>query len=504
MENDEQAARLRRRFVRGGLWAFALRGSSQLLTMVRLVILARLLAPADFGMVGIALLIIAILEAFSQTGLAPALIQRRGGIAEHLDTAWTVSLVRGLVLFTILYLTAPHSALFFKIPEASLVIRLIGLSLLFNGLSNIGIVHFHRELDFKRQFIHQLCGTITDFLVAVTVALLYRNVWALVAGVLAGDLVRLVVSYLIHPYRPKLRLHLARLRELLGFGKWISGSTVLAFIGSTVDSLAVGRLLGPAALGHYRVAFQISSVPFSEVAQVVGRTAFPAYAKVQDNGALLRRFYLKIMKLTGMVYLPAAACVVLFAHEFTAAILGDQWLPMVPALRILAVMGLFKSVIAGGGPLFVGSGRPHYEFRIQLARCAFMVLLIYPATLRWGLEGAACCAAASLALPLLLWWRYSTRLTGIAWTRFPRIYIPAVCATVSLTAAVYGSFALVLPSRHALIPAVLAILLALALGVTAYLATIALWQRFDRSFGILDDVKYVFGAVKGGEVADKP
>ena len=211
------ASSLGKKVVRGGIWVFTLRGTQRLFSFVRLIILARILAPSDFGLMGIALLTMAALNTFSQTGFQTALIQKKEDIKSYLDAAWTVTIIRGIILFLILYFIAPYAATFFKSPKALSIIKVIGFSFLIQAFTNIGVVYFQKELEFNKQFIYQFTGTIADFVVAVSAAVILRNVWALVYGLLAGNAARLIVSYLIHPYRPHLSFDFGKAKELFGF-----------------------------------------------------------------------------------------------------------------------------------------------------------------------------------------------------------------------------------------------------------------------------------------------
>ena len=212
---------LSRKVIRGGSWIFLLRMAQQLIHLVKIVILARVLSPHDFGLMGIAILTIAALETFSQTGFQQTLIQKKDDIKAYLDTTWTALLIRGVVLFFILYTVASYAAVFFGSAEGMWIIRATGFSLLIESFSNIGVVYFQKELKFNKQFIYQLSETLTDFIVAVFCALTLRNVWALVLGFLGGRFIRCIVSYAIHPHRPKLNFHLKKVKGLFGFGKWV-------------------------------------------------------------------------------------------------------------------------------------------------------------------------------------------------------------------------------------------------------------------------------------------
>jgi O-antigen/teichoic acid export membrane protein len=287
----EPGLSLSQRAVRGGIWVFSLRIVQLLFNLGRLIILARILAPHDFGLMGIALLTMATLETFSQTGFQAALIQKKEDIRSHLDAAWTVLILRGFILFTILYLVAPYAAVFFNAPEAKPIIQVIAFSILLQAFTNIGVIYFQKELEFNKEFKYQFAGTLTDFIVAVSAVLILRNVWALVFGLLAGNAARCFVSYLIHPYRPHLSFDLGKAKELFGFGKWILGSSILFFLIMQGDDIFVGKFLGATMLGFYQLAYRISNMPATEITHVISQVTFPAYSKLQDNIPKLREAY---------------------------------------------------------------------------------------------------------------------------------------------------------------------------------------------------------------------
>jgi len=216
--------RLSQRVVHAGFWAFALRITDRLFGLARTIVLARVLSPNDFGLFGISLLALSALNTFSQTGFQAALVQKKGNIKPYLDTAWTVQVIRGFVLAGILFGIAPYVASFFGEPMAAPLLRVLGLSAVFQGLTNIGVVYFQKELEFHKRFIYMFSGTLADLGVAIPAALILRNAWALVFGLLAGNLVRMTVSYFIHPYRPRVWLDGPKVKELYTFGKWILGS----------------------------------------------------------------------------------------------------------------------------------------------------------------------------------------------------------------------------------------------------------------------------------------
>ncbi len=380
---------LKQKAIRGGFWVFVARIVSRAFSFLRLIILVRLLAPEDFGLMGIALLSLATLETFSETGFNQALIQKQKVGKRDLDTAWTISLIRGCVLFLILFLAAPFLAIFFNSPQSGLVVRLIAFGLLFNGLINSGIVFFQKEIDFKKQFFYQLSGDLTDFIVAVSLALLWRNVWALVLGFLAGTLVRMAFSYFIHPYRPRWRWDFQKTKMLFQFGKWIFLANLIIFFLTQGDDAFVGKFLGVAALGFYQVAYRFSNLPATEITHVVSRVTFPTYSKLQKDLSQLREAYLNTLSLVSFIALPLAIGLFVLAPEVVKILLGDKWLPIVPVLRILSLFGIIRAITGVGGSVILAVGKPQLIAYVTSIQLAMMIGLIYPFSMRWNIAGVS-------------------------------------------------------------------------------------------------------------------
>lgn len=396
---------LYQRAVSGGFWVFSLRIVQQLFSLIRLVVLARILAPSDFGLMGIALLTMMTLETFSQPGFHAALIQKKKDIEPYLDITWTVLILRGFILFAILYLLAPYAAIFFNVPEAKPIIQVIGFTILLQAFTNIGVIYFQKELEFNKLFIYQLSGTLADFVVAVSAAFILKSVWALVFGLLAAAIVRFVVSYFIHPYRPRLSFDLGKAKELFGFGKWVMGSSILIFLLTSGDDIFVGKLLGVTLLGYYQMAYRISNMPATEISHVISQVTFPVYSKLQDDVPKLREAYLKVLQVTAFLSFPIAGLIFVLAPDFTMIFLGEKWMPMVPAMQALTIFGVTRSINATLGSVFLGLNRPYVNTRGSAIQLAIFVAIIYPLTSEWGILGAS----VAVIIPNVFWMLYIGR-----------------------------------------------------------------------------------------------
>jgi lipopolysaccharide exporter len=464
---------LSRRAIRSGFWVLAVRVGDQLLRLARTVFLARLLAPEDFGLFGIALLSLSILDVFSQTGFQAALIQRKDDIGPYLDTSWTIQAIRGAALALVLFGIAPYVAEFFATPAAAALVRVLGLSAALQGLVNIAVVYFQKELQFHKQFIYQLSGTLVDLIVSVAVALVLRNAWALMFGLLAGTLTRTLVSYLIHPFRPRPALAPTRARELYAFGKWILVNSILFFAATQGDRVFVGKVLGATALGLYGLASQISNMPTTEITNVVSQVAFPAYSKLQDDLKRMRRAYLKVLQVTVLGAAPLGGWLFILAGDLTRLFLGDAWMPMVPAVRVLALAGLVRAVLATPGPMFKGLGRPELQTKGQAMRLCILAVSICPFALLWGLVGVAASLLVSNFLSAVWFSWKAVAISGSGIERFGRAIMPALAGAVVLVCVIHTVRGAI-GSTHLLAFGILT-----GLGAVSYLGTIVILDRYS-------------------------
>jgi len=392
-------APLSTRVVRGGIWVFALRMTNRALGLVRIIVLARLLSPEDFGLFGIAILSISVLETFSNTGFNAAVIHRQKDTESYLDTAWTVSVIRGIFLFLCLIFASTSIAKFFGSSQAELVIRIIAISTLVYGFRNIGVLLFQKELEFNKQFTYESSGVLVELCVAIILAIKLQNIWALVYGSLAGNFTRLFLSYLVHPYRPRLRFDMEEFRELFGYGKWVLGSGILIFLVTQGDDIFVGKVLGVTALGLYQMAYAFSNLPATEICHVISQVTFPAYSKFQDDLPRLRKAYLRVFHFTAFLSVPFSAGIFIMAPDFTRIFLGEKWMLMIPAFRVLAFWGIIRSLGATAGPVFQSIGRPEILTKLQLLVLALLFISIYPLSIKWNILGTSLAIILSTFFP---------------------------------------------------------------------------------------------------------
>ena len=319
------SSQLSQRALHAAVWTFGSKGLERVLGYARIIILARLLSPVDFGLMGVGLIAISILQSLTQPGLEDALVQRKGKIDEYLNILFTVTLCRVLVIAGILALAAPLVAGFFKAPDARLVIQVMAGALVIRGFENPGTLHFRKDLEFHKKTLSDVLQTVAEIATAIAFAIILHNVWALVFGYLARNVAQVAVSYWIHPYRPWFSRQMGQAKELFAFGRWVYLTRVLNFVSNQADSVMLAKLLGPVTLGFYQMAQRTSSVPLMEIPRGVSTVAFPVYSKLQDNLEKLRRAYLRTIEAVASLSLPLTVTIVLLGRDFVVLVLGENF-----------------------------------------------------------------------------------------------------------------------------------------------------------------------------------
>jgi O-antigen/teichoic acid export membrane protein len=419
----------------GSAWITVSEVVSGISSLAGSIIAARVLAPDDFGLMGIVLLTISILEALSKTGFKNALIQRADDIDDLLDVAWTWHVVRGVALGGLVVAAAPFLADWYGKPVLFPLLAVSASYVILQGLQNIGTVFFSRDLDFKKIFLINSLRSVVRLGVFIPAILILENVWALLIGFVGGSVVALVISYIAHPYRPSLEWNWTKAKKLINFGKWITGLSIIGFVNTEGDDVFVSKFLGAEALGFYRLAYEISNWPATKVTHVLSKVSFPTYSRLQDDEEALRAAFKGVMRSTLLISGAVTALVWIMAPYIVDLIIGEKWTPIIPLIKILAVAGLVRSVAALGGALFQAANRPDLDFKMNLPRLAVIVTLIWPFSAQWGLEGACFVVLLAIASTLPVWFYGLHKIAGLRFLDVIRVNSLAAVSTAVLAGA---------------------------------------------------------------------
>jgi O-antigen/teichoic acid export membrane protein len=335
-------------------------------------------------------------------GLAPALIHRQKGFEEARDTAFTMGVLRGLILAAVLFFISPFIAGFYDEQGLTWFLRVIALALIMDGLRNINLVALQKKLDFKRIAIVEQSVAVISTLGVIILAWYLRSVWALVLGNIVTAGAHMIFSYVIVPGRIRFAFDRKIAADLFRYGKFITGMSIVLFIVNEMDTALVGKILGMEVLGYYVVAFLLANLPVSYISRAASRLMFPAYAELQNRPEPLREAYLITIRLVSAITVPAAFGLMVLAPEIIGLIYGEKWLPAVRPLQILAFYGACRSITSLNGYLLNGIGTPGVNFYIALLRLGILPLLLVNFTIRWETTGAAVAVLIAIAFQMLI------------------------------------------------------------------------------------------------------
>lgn len=404
---------VRIRVVRSGIWVAFAEATIALLGVGRSIILARLLSPEVFGLMGLVSIVIRAVETFTRPGIGQAVIQRRDSFDIARDTAFTLLLMRGLLLALFLAGCAPLIAWFYEADELELMLQVMSIVFLISGLQNINLIAKQKNLDFRS--ISQLDQVTAVFGTIITVVAAYwlRNVWALVIGQLATSSIYALLSYYFVPGKPRLTIDRKVAVELLSYGKFITASSIVLFIAAELDVAVLGKIVGAEQLGYYVLAFTIANLVTTNISKVVSKVMLPAYSVLQSDMPALKRAYVRTLSLVLLLILPAAVGTVMIAQPLIRVVYGETWEQAIVPLQVLAIFGLVRALASFNGYLFEGIGKPDIAFRLALLRLSVIVPLIIPMIKNYALLGAAVTVTVGIAVQWLVGLVYLSRFAGI-------------------------------------------------------------------------------------------
>ena len=317
---------LKRKTIRSAIWVAASNAGLAALSIVRTVVLARLLVPEVFGLFSICMLVQRGVEIFTETGLGAALVHRQDRVVEARHTVFTLMVARGFVIAFIVFLVAPYVASYYGQEVLGPCIQLMAVGFILVGFTNTNTELYRRELNFKSLTYLAQATAIVSLLIVVPLAYFFRSVWALVIGQVLTFLAGAILSYVLIQGRPKFYFEKGLAKELLSYGKFITGVAIFGFIAQEIDNAVVGKVLGMEALGFYVIAYKLASLPATHFSRVTARMMFPVCSKLQNDLVAMRELFLKVLAFVGHLAIPLAVGMALLAPELVHVLYGEQWL----------------------------------------------------------------------------------------------------------------------------------------------------------------------------------
>jgi PST family polysaccharide transporter len=452
-------------------WSYGAFASSKLLTLITTAILARVLTPVEFGIVGFATVGITYLSVAQDLGLGGALIyeRERPDAASHVVFSW--NLVLGVLLFALGYLTAPFVARFFDSPEVTSLMRVLSVTFLIAPLGSVHLILLQRDLDFRRKMAPDVGNSLVKGIVSIALALTGFGVWSLVLGHLAGTMVGVVLAWTVVRWRPHLDFDRSLTRSLMAYGLPLFFVDVIYVVTGNIDYLVVGRVLGAAALGIYTLAYRLPELLVLGVVAVLSRALFPAFTKARDSPGSLQRGFLDSVRYVVIFTTPLCVGLFIAARPLVLVTLGDDWLDVVPVLRVLAVFAWVRSLMSNDGDVYKALGMPGFLARITALRLVILVPVLI-VTAQFGLVAVALGHLGTTIIDKALRIYLISRRLQVGVVSVLKQFAPSVMAAFPLVAV--ASMAMYLTAG--LIPLAQLLVTTLA-GAVAYLLPIWFLER---------------------------
>jgi len=373
--------------LKGVGWVGSLRGVTRVVSFLKTIIIARILAPEDVGLYAIAFFMLALMEVLTETGINVVLLQKKEEVDDYISTAWIISMARAFVIAAFLFLSAPFISLFFKMPEAAGLIRLIALVPFLRGFINPSIILFQKRLQFGRDFWFRFIIFAFDAMVAISATLILKNPYGLIIGLIFGVILEIILSFVMIKPWPTLTFNKDKAREVVNRGKWMTGAGIFQYLFREGDDAVVGRLLGGASLGYYQMAYKIATLPISEVADVFAKVTLPVYVKIADDKKRLKKAFWQTTLVVTLFSTLFGLFLIIFAKPLVHLVLGEKWLPAVPALRIVSVYAILRAITQPAFTLLLALNKQERVTAITFVGIASMFICIIPLTNSFGIVG---------------------------------------------------------------------------------------------------------------------
>jgi O-antigen/teichoic acid export membrane protein len=477
LDTSHLSAGLQARTARGGVVTIAGRAGRVLVEGVLIVVLARLLPPSDFGLVGMALTVTRFVQLFKDLGLNMATVQRDEISQAQVSALFWINAGAGLILTVLVVAASPLIALFYEQPALTAITMWFALGVAFAGVSAQHLALLRRQMRFGALAIVELVGALLGLAGAVTLALMGFGYWALVANAVLAAAGSAVASWLLCNWRPSALGRLRDVRELLRFGGQLTGVNVFNYLARNLDDILIGKLLGPHALGLYQRAYELIFLPVAQICVPIGHVALGALSRLQNDAARYRESFGKIFSVLLLINVPFGAWLVAVADLALPLLLGPEW---AESARIFVFLGLVLAVQPVGHAtswLMITQGRTGELLKWSLIS-NITTAAVFVVSIRWGVEAVALSYALGglfFRMPGGIW--FATRSGPVGWAE---VYGPIVVFFCS-AAAVLGA---VTVFRHfAALPPVATLVLSLPVAAIAGTLCLAPFRTGRQALG---------------------
>jgi O-antigen/teichoic acid export membrane protein len=438
---DESKQDLRRGAMRGVFWTIVRAAGGQGTSFVVFTVLARLLAPADFGLIALASIYMALIQMIIEQGLGVAVVQRHELSQEHLDAAFWVNVGLGTLFAIITVVAAPLISALLGDERLTSVIRVLSLVFIIVGFRQIQVNVLKRRMQFRLIAIRTLIANVVGGIVGVGMALSGKGVWSLVGQQLAASGTGTAILWSVSGWRPKFRMPLGHLRQLWSVSLHAAANTLLSYARRRSSDFLIGSILGPAALGHMVIAQRLNHTVFRVITRTVSQVAFPTFSRVQHQPKRLLRVFLLVTRVVSVVSFPTFVALGALSSTIVPIFFGAKWNDSVPMMQIFAIGALYNSVGTFNGTVIGALGRTDLSFRLTLYGTALSMVFTY-FTAPYGLVAVALGGISVSLIMAPYTARVTQSLVGHDFKTYFRQLVPSGASAAIMFFAILGVGAL--------------------------------------------------------------
>lgn len=410
----------------GMSWQYVSIFSQGFLNLFVLATLSRLLAPTDFGVMGIAAIFVGLAELFSELGIGPAIIQHKDLTPKYMRVAFTMAVLLGSSLVIILWVAAPFIALFFHNSDVTTILRWVSFDFLLGSFGVVSEGMLRRKLQFRKlMMVNVAAYTFGYALIGITMAFSGFGVWALVAATLSQSFINSALLLIVERIPLKPSFARPELRSLVHYGGGITLARLFNYGASNGDYFVVGRFLGAGPLGIYTRAFRLMTLPGTYIGRALDSVLFPVMAKMQDELSRLAKTYFTGIALIGLLCAPTGVLMVILAPEIVNVVLGSKWSETILPFQILA-LGILPQVSYKIDNSLARALGAVYQRSVRDAIYAIVVIAGAWIGLHWGLWGVATGVLGSVILNDFLAFQMSLKLLNTSWLEYVKAQIPGL------------------------------------------------------------------------------
>ncbi len=422
--------------IHGIIWSAVERFSLQGVQFVIGIILARLLKPSDFGMIGMLSIFLSVSQTFIDCGFSNALIRQKETSSEDYGTAFIVNFAISVFAFVVLFVIAPYVAIFYNMPDLQPVMRCVSVTLIINALYAVHKVKLTRNIDFKTQSKASLCAAVISGILGIVLAYNGFGVWSLVYQAICNSVLNVLLMSVLLKWFPKPVFSKDSFHSLFGFGSKLLVASIISSIYSNLYNIVIGKQFSASNLGYYTRADQLGNFPSQNIAGVLSRVTYPILSQLQDDEERLRSIYIKYLQVSCFVVFPLMMGLAALAEPTIFLLLGEKWLPSVVLLQILCFGMMLDPVCNINLNLLYVKGRSDLVLKLEVIKKTIAVTILV-LSLNFGLMGICIGRAIYGVVATFLNMIYTRRFIDLSMWEQVKIILPSWILSILMAAVVY-------------------------------------------------------------------